>query len=145
MVKMQNITRRIGANGKMHICVWPGCMSPRIYLYQTLWTGPMSLSRCCRVVRRCCVSPLSIPRNQAPSADHLPVVPRSAVASCSVGTKRRCAGWAGPPPACAWSHRMGGHLATSLSAHSPACSSLPSYSILTQATLVHSSEHLWVL
>ena len=57
----------------MHICVWTSTSSmvPRIYLYQTLWTGPMSLSLCCLVVRRCCVSPLSIPRNQAPSADHL--------------------------------------------------------------------------
>ena len=53
----------------MHICT--SSMVPRIYLYQTLWTGPMSLSLCCLVVRRCCVSPLSIPRNHAPSADHL--------------------------------------------------------------------------
>ena len=55
----------------MPICVWTCSVSPSIYLYQTLWTGPMSLSLCCLVVRRCCVPPLSIPRNQVPSADHL--------------------------------------------------------------------------
>lgn len=43
-----------------------------VYLYQTLCTGPMSLSLICLlVIRSWCRFPLFIPRSHAPSADHL--------------------------------------------------------------------------
>ena len=42
------------------------------HLYQTLCTGPMSLSFFCLLVRRSFTLPLSIPLSQAPSDDHLP-------------------------------------------------------------------------
>lgn len=41
------------------------------YLYQTLCTGPMSLSLICLLVSLSPTWPLFIPRSQAPSADHL--------------------------------------------------------------------------
>ena len=40
-------------------------------MYQTLWTGPMSLSFLCLLVSLSFIIPLSIPLSQAPSADHL--------------------------------------------------------------------------